>query len=149
MSNNFLLLFMIGFIFTITLTNYIIIVNAEDNIDSRCTKVYDESNPTIGKVECCDLDKEFVLYCTICDATNPPSNCSQRYPHIEYKEEPPTTDDPPIKSGDSVFPNNDEKVLDEQQPNPTSPLADKRFPTDKVGVLEQPEDSSANNQNSE
>lgn len=64
-----------------------IFINAVDNAgaggDNRC---YKTSEPgTIGKVECCDIDlKDGKMYCTICDATNPPSNCSDRYPHFEY-----------------------------------------------------------------
>lgn len=65
------------------------VVNAvpNDSSDYRCDKI--DSSKTIGQVECCDVDlTDAEIYCTICDATNPPSNCSDRYKQIQYKELP-------------------------------------------------------------
>ncbi|MDN5846231.1 MAG: hypothetical protein L0H53_08160 [Candidatus Nitrosocosmicus sp.] len=99
-----------------------------------------------GKVVCCTTEiSTGNMWCTTCDDTNPPSNCSQR--ELQMKEQPPTTDDQPTKSGDSVFPNEDGKAVDDS--NPKSPLTDQRALPSNEGVLEQSDDSSNNQDNNE
>ena len=56
-------------------------------------------------------------------------------------EQPPITNNPPIKSENS-FPNDDDKVLDEHQSNPNPPLTNQRVPAGNIGILEQLDDSS-------
>ena len=106
------------------------------SIDNMTPYACSSSGAPTGKVECCAIDTtNGNTWCTTCDATNPPSNCSER--ELQVKEQPPTTDDPPTKSDDSVSPSNG-KVLDEQQPKPKSPLADQGILTGNEGVIEQP-----------
>ena len=57
-------------------------------------------------------------------------------------EQPPSQNTPPIKSDNSVAPNDDSNIIDEQQSNPNPPSTDQRAPAGNVGVLEELEDSS-------
>jgi hypothetical protein len=74
-------------------------------------------------------------------------------PELQFRIAPTTDDDvptfeltptenEPIKPDGSISSNDDNKVLDEQQSKPTSPLTNERVPAGNVGVLEQLEDSS-------
>jgi hypothetical protein len=92
-----------------------------DSSDARCNKI--DSSKTIGQVECCELvfeGGEGVMYCTVCDATNPPSNCSERYPHIIYKEDPSGETDqsvPSFNAGrDTVMEQPSDSELEQVQP---------------------------------
>lgn len=86
-------------IFLALLMGPVIVVNAVpgDNSDYRCDKI--DSSKTIGQVECCDIDPtDLEIYCTICDATNPPSNCSDRYKQLQYREVPSEENHPFVPS---------------------------------------------------
>ena len=119
-----------------------------------CWTETEEGDPEkieINKCQRCEVPHKGVVNCDspFPDPTAPPTTGENIVPEGEQVlEQPPKTDDQPIKSDDSVFPNDDSKVLDEQKPNPKSPLTDQRVPSGNEGVLEQPDDSS-NNQNSE
>ncbi|MDN5846232.1 MAG: hypothetical protein L0H53_08165 [Candidatus Nitrosocosmicus sp.] len=145
MKNSFLILFVTASLIASFVSSSSYIYSAysvDDDLPYTCSGV----GAPEGKVVCCDLDtSNGNMWCTTCDDTNPPSNCSQR--ELQMKEQPPTTDDQPTKSGDSVFPN-EGKVLDEQQPKPKSPLTDQRALPGNEGVLEQSE-TSANNGDAE
>ena len=114
-----------------------------------------------GYVTCC-WKKDGQTYCQACKTDGKTVTCGkvqgpiglipgQSGPVFQgddgVLEQPPTTNNPPIKS-DNSFPNDDDKVLEEQQSNPNPPLTNQRVPAGNVGILEQLEDSS-NNQNSE
>lgn len=105
-----------------------------------------------------------LYYCQMCDynpETKTASGCGEKYPQGPavppsgpvapqqegVLEQPPTTDNPPIKSGDSVFSNDDDKVLDEQQPT-FSVRNDANVPLNEGG-LEQEEETAddGNNEN--
>ena len=100
------------------LTFPIAIVNAVpgDSSDDRCNKI--DSSKTIGQVECCSYDiNDGKMYCTTCDATNPPSNCSPRYEHIIYKEDPTDETDDSINSERGiVLEELSDSELDQAQP---------------------------------
>lgn len=79
----------------------------------------------------------------------PPTTREDIAPEVEGGiEQPPTENEPPIRSDNSVSPNDDSNVIDKQQSNPSSPITDQRVPPGNVGILKQLEDTS-NNQNSE
>jgi hypothetical protein len=64
-------------------------------------------------------------------------------------EQPPSDNTPPIRSDNSVSPNQDSNIIDETQPNSNPPQFDQRVPAGNVGILEQLEDSSNNEQSQE
>ena len=57
-------------------------------------------------------------------------------------EQPPSETTPPIRSDNSVAPNEDSNAIDEQQSNPRLPLTNERVPPGNVGILKQLEDTS-------
>ncbi|WP_458745976.1 hypothetical protein [Candidatus Nitrosocosmicus sp. T] len=137
-------------VLSITLSNVDAVPNKSNDKETTCKSTGKESANGLEIVECCWFD--FVKpgtgfgggsveeYCSECEdgGSRGKINCSE--PELQYRTGP-TTDE-------SVFPNDDSNAIDEQQPNPSSPLTDQRVPPGNVGVLEQLEDSS-NNQNSE
>ena len=120
--------------------------------DGQYTCCWTETDPAdpeqieIYKCQYCIL-KNNVIECT--PVKPDPSPSSTRDEDISpgdigVIEQPPTENEPPIRSDNSVSPNEDSNVIDEQQSNPNSPLTNERVPTGNVGVLEQLEDSSNN-----
>ena len=84
------------------------------------------------------------------DQRAPPTTGENIVPEIEGGiEQPPSQNTPPIRSDNSVAPNDGSNVIDEQQANTNSPPTDQRVPPGNVGVLEQLEDSSNNEQSQE
>ena len=115
-----------------------------------------ETDPT-------DPEKIEIYECQVCNVYDDGVDCNPPVPDPDAPpttkediapentgviEQPPTENEPPIRSDNSVSPIDDSNSKDEQQSNPNSPLTDQRVPPGNVGVLEQLEDSS-NNQNSE
>jgi hypothetical protein len=76
-------------------------------------------------------------YCQTCTTDGQKLICDQK--ELQFNTAPP-------KSGDSVF-QGDDKAVDDQR-NPKSPLSDQRIIPGN-GVLEQPEDSSNNQDNTD
>jgi hypothetical protein len=122
------------------------------NTSNNCTT--DQSN-TLSQKTCCwtenvepgtgnpDLGGNQEKYCQTCSQVYQDGqwvyDCDE--PELQFRTAPTTEE--------SIFPNDDSKVLDEQQPNPTSPLTDQRVPPGNVGILEQLEDSSNDEQSQE
>lgn len=135
---------------SIALSNVYVVPNLSNSSIAHCSSTGKKSSNGLELVECCWTVKvpdgtgykgeHSELYCSECEngGTRGYINCSE--PELQFRTAP-TTDE-------SIFPNEDDNFLDEQQPNPNSPLNDQRVPTGNVGTLEQLEDSS-NNQNSE
>ena len=114
-----------------------------------------KSEDKYGYVTCC-WKKDGKTYCQACKTDGKTVQCGkvqgpiglvpdQSGPVFQgddgVLEQPPITNNPPIKS-DNSFPNDDDKVLDEQQSNPNTPLTNQRVPAGNVGILEQLEDSA-------
>jgi hypothetical protein len=98
----------------------------------------------IYKCQTCWTDKGTVN-CTspYPDQRAPPTTGENIVPEVEGGiEQPPTENAPPIRSDNSVGPNDDNNAIDEQQSNSNPPLTDQRIPAGNVGILEQLEDSS-------
>jgi hypothetical protein len=88
----------------------------------------------INKCQSCEVPHKGVINCDspFPDPTAPPTTKEDISPgDTGVLEQPPRTDDQPIKSGDSVFPNENNKVLDETQP--TSPT----FNSNKGTIIEE------------
>lgn len=107
-------------------------VNARNMTPYSCGP---RSGGTIGTVECCAVDLDTsATWCTTCDATNPPSNCSEA--ELQFKEQPPT---PPLTPRGA--PTLGEIAPEVEQP-PTPPQPTPRTQGQSVlpgeGVLQQP-----------
>ena len=120
-----------------------------------CWTETEEDDPEkieINKCQRCEVPHGGVINCDppFPDPTAPPTTKEDISPENTggIEQPPPKTNEPPIKSGDSVAPIDDSNSIDEQQPNSNSPAIDQRVPPGNVGGLEQLDDSS-NNQNSE
>jgi hypothetical protein len=91
-----------------------------------------------GKLECCALDLDtYDTWCTTCDNTIPPSNCSEA--ELQFKEQPPTPPTPPLTPRGT--PPLGEIAPEAEQP-PAPPQPTPRTPGQSVlpgeGVLQQP-----------
>jgi hypothetical protein len=105
-----------------------------------------KDSPEALSVTCCwyESDEEGIeiRYCQHCDIDlntgDVTNNCGEKHPVGLM----------PSTSNGNVGPNDGEIIDDTQQPNYNSPLTDQRVQPGNLGVLEQSEESS-NNQNSE
>ena len=93
----------------------------------------DCSSPTFGREVCCqdETDSQGIVirWCTVCDATSPPSNCSPRFNSGSVPITPPKSNDggspkdggvlpqetTPPKSNDNNPPTNDNNPLTKDQ----------------------------------
>lgn len=79
-QSNILVIIAVTLIVTIIFVTPTINVNAEPNNQSYGCN-YIPGSGTIGQVECCTLEASTdTVWCTTCDNTHPPSNCSEREP---------------------------------------------------------------------
>lgn len=100
-----------------------------------------------GYVTCCWFEEPsgnpggtLDRYCQTCKSHDGNTlECDQK--ELQFKTKQPASED-------SVFPTEDGKAVDDQQPNPSSPLTDQRVLPNE-GVLEQSDDSPNNQGNSE
>lgn len=114
-----------------------------------------KSEDKYGYVTCC-WKKDGKTYCQACKTDGKTIQCGKVQGPIglvtgesgpvfqgddDVLEQPPTTNIPSIKS-DNSFPNDDDKVLDEQQLTPDTPSTNQRVPAGNAGTLEQLEDLS-------
>ncbi len=133
---------------------------------NECWTVPQPDAPGVYASTCCwtvvDAEGIELDYCQTCDYdpfTRTHSGCSDVYRadmvspdtgrlppsslgDMPVLEQPPKTNEPPIRSDNSVGPNDDSNAIDEQQSNPNSPQSEQRVPAGNVGVLEELEDSS-------
>jgi hypothetical protein len=113
-----------------------------------CWKETDEEGISIDYCQNCNIDTETGDITNDCGEKHPwpfspPTTEENIVPGVEGGiEQPPTENEPPIRSDNSVSPNDDSSATDDQQPNPSSPITNQRVPAGNVGVLEELEDSS-------
>ena len=163
----------VSMIFSISISNvYAAPMSPEFTNSNECWTTPTHGAPGVYETTCCwtvvDAEGIELEYCQNCNydpSTKTHSGCSDVYradmvspdsgrlppgdlDDTPILEQPPTENEPPIKSGDSVLPNEDSNVIDEQQTNTNTPLTNERVPSGNLGVLEQLEDSS-DNQNDE
>lgn len=140
----------IALVFSITFSSAYAVPNLSNDPSADCNSTGKKSPNGLELVRCCwyvavEPGKGYEgtgdeYYCSECENGGSRGNINCSEPELQFRTAP-TTDD-------SILPNDDSKVLDEQQPSPNSPLPDQRIPPGNAGVLEQLGDSS-NNQNSE
>ena len=154
----FMMIFAITLVLTITMSNVFAVPaerpesclfdeTAGEDLWECCWTETDPSDPEqieIYKCQHCWIESG-VVDCTPVKPghSGPPTTKDDISPgDTEGIEQPPSQNTPPIKSDNSVAPNDDSNIIDEQQSNPNPPLTDQRAPDGNVGVLEELEDSS-------
>jgi hypothetical protein len=95
----------IALVLTMIFASPVVAVDAEPKKPSyECNYIPDSG--TIGKVECCDMSSdpkdENGVYCTTCDNTQPPSNCTPREP-VVYRVDPKIFDEDNVIQEGGIF----------------------------------------------
>jgi hypothetical protein len=154
----------------ISSSSYVIAVPPDPNYDSSNTCGAWTTNGDLTKRTCCWTERvagklppnNKANYCQTCtnNTADGTQNCNKPQQQLRPSsdavspeggvlEQPPSQNGPPLKSDNSIAPNDGNNAINEQQSNPNPPLTDQRVPPGNVGVLEQLDDSSNNEHSQE
>jgi hypothetical protein len=154
----------------ISSSSYVFALPPDPNYDSSNTCGAATHYGDFGKQTCCWSERipgklppnNKVNYCQTCtwDTTTGIVDCNKPQQQLRPSsgtvspeggvlEQPPIENEPPIKSGDSVFPNDGGNVLDESQPTNPTFNSNKGTITDKNLAQDQPMQFSSNDEQSQ
>jgi hypothetical protein len=115
------MLFTIALVLSITLSNAFAVPNRSNDPNSQCQPTGKKSSNGLELVECCWTAKvpgtglygmDFEIYCSECENGGSRGNINCSDPELQYRKAPTI--------GKSIVPNDERKILEEEQPiNPT------------------------------